>query len=126
MDMISPIAGTRLFLSQVGNHESDTVGTASIPGYGSASGGECSIVSLAMFPQPFPAIPNEPWYSYEIGLIHFLAMSTEHNFTIGSPQYLFLEADLLSVNRDITPWIVFVGHRSLYVDSGEVCFFYQF
>jgi DNA-binding LytR/AlgR family response regulator len=102
------------------------------------SGGECSVVSLTLMPQPlnYSAIYstssssherdlkriqyNEPWYSYDIGIVHFLSMSTEHNFTTGSKQYLFIENDLKSVNKSITPWILFSGHRSMYVDSDQV------
>jgi hypothetical protein len=126
-----------LFFSQVGNHESDYPGTVSNPGFGKDSGGECSVVSLTMMPQPlnYSAIMtpgtsqssnnhilyNEPWYSYDIGFIHFLSMSSEHNFTIGSKQYLFIENDLKNVNKSITPWILFSGHRPMYVDSDWVC-----
>jgi len=39
------------------------------------------------------------------------------NFTQGSPQWLWLLDDLRSVNRSVTPWILFGGHRPMYVDS---------
>jgi hypothetical protein len=126
------VIGARLFLSQVGNHESDFPDTESNAGYGNDSGGECSKVSLQMMPQPInpqqmqqgTALDinyNQPWYSYDIGLVHFLSMSTEHNFTVGSKQYLFIEQDLENVNRTVTPWIIFSGHRPMYVDSDWVC-----
>ena len=60
---------------------------------------------------------NTPWWSYEVGLIHFVGISTEHNYTIGSDQWLWLENDLKSVNRDVTPWIIFGGHRAMYLNS---------
>jgi hypothetical protein len=44
-------------------------------------------------------------------------MSTEHNYTIGSPQWLWLKNDLENVDRAITPWIVFGGHRAMYLNS---------
>jgi len=44
-------------------------------------------------------------------------MSTEHDFLGGSPQLKWLEEDLKSVDRDYTPWVVFSGHRPMYVDS---------
>lgn len=37
--------------------------------------------------------------------------STEHNFTVGSPQYEFIEADLAKVDRSTTPWVIVAGHR---------------
>ena len=41
-------------------------------------------------------------------------MSTENNFTAGSPQYKWMENDLKSVNRTLTPWVVIAGHRPMY------------
>ena len=37
-------------------------------------------------------------------------MSTEHDFTVSSPQYKWLENDLMSVNHE-EKWIIFAGHR---------------
>jgi hypothetical protein len=56
-------------------------------------------------------------WSYDIGLIHFVGMSTEHDYTIGSAQYLWIESDLKGVDRSITPWIIFGGHRAMYINS---------
>ena len=56
-------------------------------------------------------------WSYDIGLIHMVGMSTEENFTIGSEQWLWLENDLKNCDRNITPWIVFGGHRPMYINS---------
>ena len=110
-----------MYLTTVGNHESDWPGTSSNPGYGSDSGGECGVCSLQLLPMPAPATTNMPWWSYDIGLIHFVGMSTEHNYTIGSPQHNWIEKDLSAVNRNVTPWVVFSGHRSMYVDSHFCC-----
>lgn len=120
LDMISPMAGSALYFTTVGNHESDWPDTASL--YNSkSSGGECSVVATSLLPMPVPATTNEPWWSYDIGIIHFVGMSTEHNFSVGSTQYNFLSNDLTTVNRTKTPWIIFSGHRSMYVDSDNCC-----
>ena len=50
-------------------------------------------------------------YSIDYGSVHYVVMSTEHNFTQGSIQYQFLESDFMNVNRSLTPWLVVVGHR---------------
>jgi hypothetical protein len=70
-----------------------------------------------MLPLPFPAKTDTPWWSYEVGLIHFIGMSTEHNYTTGSPQWLWLKNDLEKVDRAVTPWIIFGGHRAMYLNS---------
>lgn len=49
-------------------------------------------------------------------------MSTEHNFSIGSEQYRWIEDDLqmAAESRNKTPWLVLVGHRPLYCSSNSV------
>ena len=49
-----------------------------------------------------------------VGPVHVLMMSTEHDWTKGSDQYKFIEADLSSVNRTVTPWVILTGHRMMY------------
>ena len=50
-------------------------------------------------------------YAFDYGSVHFLVMSTEHDFRQGSLQYQYLSNELASVDRSITPWLVFAGHR---------------
>jgi hypothetical protein len=52
-----------------------------------------------------------------VGLIHFVGMSTEHDYTIGSAQYLWIEQDLMNLDRTKTPWVIFGGHRAMYINS---------
>jgi hypothetical protein len=116
MDMISPVAGSVLYLSTVGNHETDWYDSASLYSNGD-SGGECGVLTTTLLPMPAPATTNKPWWSYEVGMFHFVGMSTEHDYTIGSEQYLWLENDLKSVDRTVTPWLIFGGHRAMYLNS---------
>ena len=116
LDMISPVARSTLYLSTVGNHESDWYNSASY--FSNAdSGGECGVLTTTLLPQPQPATLNKPWWSYEVGMFHFIGISTEHNFTIGTEQYNWLVNDLQSVDRSITPWVIFGGHRAMYLNS---------
>jgi acid phosphatase type 7 len=84
----------------IGNHEADwTLGNTL---YGvTDSGGECDVTSTTMMPMPAPATlkPNEPWWSYDVGMVHFVGMSTEHPYDACSQQYAWIESDLASVNR---------------------------
>mmetsp|Transcript_110172 Transcript_110172/g.215975 ORF Transcript_110172/g.215975 Transcript_110172/m.215975 type:complete len:633 (+) Transcript_110172:7-1905(+) len=116
MDMISPVAGSVLYLSTVGNHESDWYNTASLYSNGD-SGGECGVLTTTLLPMPAPATTNKPWWSYEVGMFHFVGMSTEHEYAIGSEQYRWLENDLKNVDRTVTPWVIFGGHRAMYINS---------
>ncbi|CAM9350932.1 unnamed protein product, partial [Ectocarpus fasciculatus] len=116
LDMLSPMAGSVVYLTTVGNHESDAPDSASYY-EGNDSGGECGVAATKLLQMPRPATTDAPWWSYDVGLIHFVGISTEHNYTIGSPQYLWLENDLATVNRSATPWIIFGGHRAMYINS---------
>jgi len=57
------------------------------------------------------------WYSFDYGNTHIIMISTEHNFTIGTPLYTWLEQDLKSVNRSITPFLILAGHRPMYTSE---------
>ena len=54
------------------------------------------------------------WHSYVYGPIQFVVVSTEHDFTAGSAQLVWLEAVLASVDRVATPWLIVYGHRPQY------------
>ena len=56
-------------------------------------------------------------YSFDYASVHFIMMSTEHNFTQGSQQYEWMEQDLKNVNRSLTPWVVMAGHRAMYTSQ---------
>ncbi|GLB12563.1 hypothetical protein AtubIFM57258_010247 [Aspergillus tubingensis] len=80
------------------------------------------------------------WYSFEYGMVHVTMIDTETDFkdapdgTDGSAdldtgpfgfkneQLEFLEADLASVDRTVTPWVVVAGHRPWYTTGvGNAC-----
>ena len=56
-------------------------------------------------------------HSYDYGMVHFIMMSTEHDFSPNSRQYNWLENDLKNVDRKKTPWVVIGGHRSMYMSE---------
>ena len=130
-NMINKFSGNIVFMNTIGNHEADTKTPlgGSLLFKGTKSGGECSVVSNTLFPYPsekagynrMDRSEDVMWWSKDIGLVHFIGISTEHNFSAGSPQYRWLEEDLQNVDRSVTPWVVFGGHRSLYVNSNNCC-----
>ena len=63
-------------------------------------------------PQSGP--PDDGWYSFEQGPVHFIMLNTEQNSSSGSRQHTFVKNDLASVNRSVTPWVLVFGHRQMY------------
>jgi hypothetical protein len=74
-------------------------------------------------PSVAPGLPNNLYYSINVGPLHLVAMSTELYFDPGAaaPQYAWLDADLAAVNRTETPWVIVYGHRSIYCSCDSDC-----
>lgn len=53
------------------------------------------------------------WYSFSVGSVHVLQLDSEHDMTLGSAQYAFVAADLASLDRSLTPWVVVTFHRPM-------------
>lgn len=68
-------------------------------------------------------LPNVMYFSWNVGLVHFVALSTEAYFFYNgaAAQYAWLESDLAAVNRTATPWIFVYGHRSIYCSCDSDC-----
>lgn len=131
LEMIQPYASRVPVMVGIGNHEYDhTTGGSGgkdpsgevtefgfQPNLGVGSfnntGGECGVPISKRF-----AVPENGngvfWYSYDQSLIHTVMLSSEHNITKGSKQYVWLEKDLESVDRSLTPWLVVEIHRPVY------------
>jgi hypothetical protein len=138
LDQVERVAASVPFMTTPGNHERDdpfassfykTATTYAANEHADLSiyknndgGGECGVPYQTYFPMPGPGEDprgDQPWYSFKYGPVHVTVASTEHDFQEGSPQYAWLARDLAQVDRVVTPWLVFVGHRPFYVDSTE-------
>ena len=127
LSMIEPISTRIPYMIGMGNHDqshligggkdpSKAEGNGFHPQWGNYlddSGGECGVPPYYRFHMPDSG-NSIWWYSFDYGMVHFVMMSTEHNFTAGSKQYQWLESDLASVDRTVTPWIILAGHRPMY------------
>jgi len=112
---IEPIATRVPYLVSIGNHEYDYYGQPFSPSWGdyhSDSEGECGVPYNKRFMMPKNGNQNN-WFSVDLPLVHFTVFSTEHNFSMGSPQYQWLEADLAKVNHS-KQWLIVSGHRPMY------------
>ena len=54
------------------------------------------------------------WYSYDMGLVHIIMISSEHALDKTSRQFKWLESDLKSIDRNKTPWVIVESHRPMY------------
>lgn len=82
--------------------------------------GECGIGTVQRFRAPqSPGSNGIFWYTLQSGSVFIITLSSEHDTSPNSPQRQFLERSLASVNRSITPWLIFTQHRHIYHFSGS-------
>lgn len=130
--MIEPISTQVPYMVSVGNHEycyfsskivSDPSGLRGVThgfmpvwgNMGADSGGECGVPISKRFSMPRSDQSNKVfWYSFDMGSVHTIVLSAEHDLSMGSPQRKWLEKDLLVVDRKLTPWLVVEMHRPIY------------
>ncbi|KAL9424327.1 hypothetical protein AB3S75_036251 [Citrus x aurantiifolia] len=113
LHQISPVASRVSYMTAIGNHERDYLGSSGSVYETPDSGGECGVAYETYFPMPIPA-KDKPWYSIEQAGVHFTVMSTEHDWSENSEQYEWMKKDMASVDRSKTPWLIFSGHRPMY------------
>lgn len=127
LQQIAPVASQVAYSLNTGNHESDTAPSAFLPGMrqtyyqgrdevGGDSGGECSVPTFRLWRSPRVS-EHDPWWSWNVGNVHIVAISTEYNFTTGSDQWRWLQTDLSTVDRSVTPWVILGAHRPMYISS---------
>ncbi|ONI30943.1 hypothetical protein PRUPE_1G283200 [Prunus persica] len=129
---IEPLASKLPYHVCIGNHEYDWPLQPWKPEwasmYGKDGGGECGVPYSLKFNMPgnsseptgtgAPATRNL-YYSFDVGSVHFVYISTETNFVQGSKQLEFIKRDLEAVDRRKTPFVVVQGHRPMYTTSNE-------
>lgn len=114
MQQIEDVASRTPYMTGLGNHERDWPNSGSAIGK-KDSGGECGVPTERRFWMPSPGgKQDDGWYSVDQGSVHLVHLNTEMPCGKGSSQYAWLEADLASVNRSVTPWVILGGHRPLY------------
>ncbi|CAF3354251.1 unnamed protein product [Rotaria sp. Silwood2] len=112
MTQIDPIASRVPYMVVIGNHGYDHVTEGENDPSG-APGGECAVPIVHRFHSPSNG-NGLFWYSFDVGPVHVVCYSTEHDFLPSSPQYVWIERDLSSVDRTRTPWIIVGSHRHMY------------
>ena len=123
---IEQLAAYTPYMVSIGNHENGAIHLAHyterfrlMPGNDPATPTQKTSNGVA---------PNNWWYSWDDGLIHYVAISTEIYFGVGplgaaKAQFEWLKADLAkaNANRANVPWIAVHGHRSVYCSCDGDC-----
>ena len=83
------------------------------------SNGECGVATLQRFRAPQSAGSNAVvWYTFALGSVTVVTLSSEHSSAPDSAQGQFLERTLAAVDRSLTPWVVVTHHRHMYDAAG--------
>eukprot|EP01116_Phalansterium_solitarium_P017014 TRINITY_DN408_c0_g1_i1.p1 TRINITY_DN408_c0_g1~~TRINITY_DN408_c0_g1_i1.p1 ORF type:complete len:427 (-),score=158.50 TRINITY_DN408_c0_g1_i1:285-1427(-) len=104
MNQVAPITARLPLMNTVGNHERQYNFSA----------------YLNRMSMPSERSGSRFWYSFDYNsLVHFVAFSTEHDFSNSSEQHAWLVKDLAAAyaNKHNVPWIVVFGHRPFYCTS---------
>jgi hypothetical protein len=126
MRNIEPIAAEIPYMVSVGNHEN---GPESLAQYTERFRHVPS--NSGVIASTNGVVPNNWWYSWDSGLVHYVAISTEVYFGVKSVgdnntcarQFEFLKADLAraNTNRKNVPWIVVRSLRSRHCTRRAEC-----
>ncbi|OQR82150.1 calcineurin-like phosphoesterase [Thraustotheca clavata] len=124
MSEIEPIAANVPFMVAMGNHEAKDRFVHYTNRFQLMPANAGTVVVKGQ------ELSNNWFYSYNVGLVHFVVLNTEIYFrkhkedpNIIDKQLQWLESDLLVANgnRTASPWIIVIGHRPLYCTSDEQC-----
>ena len=142
MEWVSNISSAKPYMVSPGNHESECHSPACITSSTLRHALSNFSAYNARWRMPFEASggTSNMWYSFDVGLAHFVSLDTETDFPGAAEghhgdsgllpaggfgrdgEYLaWLEADLRKANasRSLRPWILVGGHRQVYDASGR-------
>ena len=132
MSMIAVLALSVPYMVSIGNHEYDHLSSVNDGGvdvsgvigdgyhpswgnFGDDSRGECGAPSFYRYEADICENGNSIfWYSFDYNSVHFVMLSSEHNYSASTDAHTFLLHDLENVHHSATPWIIVGIHRPLY------------
>ena len=130
--MIEPLSERIAMAVTMGNHEAGVIGGPDAPKNptfldSNDSGGECSVATAVLLPLPSLPAPSPspsstlplPYYTWTVGRVVMVALATEDDFRLGSPQWQWLQATLGAIDRSVTPFVVVSMHRPMYIASTQ-------
>ena len=121
MNSIEPIASAIPYMVCLGNHES----AYNFSHYTYRFRGQPSTNKLPEITGQV-GMPNNWYFSYDVGEVHFIAFSTEIYFDYSDlieEQYNWIKEDLQNLDRQKTKWVLLYGHRPMYCSCDTDCDF---
>jgi len=109
MSQVEPIASLIPYMTCPGNHEN----AYNFSNY------------RARFGNSMPRDEGNMFYSFDLGPVHFVSISTEFYYFLNYGlkqvvnQFRWVEQDLARVDRTATPWVVVFGHRPMYCTNSD-------
>jgi hypothetical protein len=121
MEEMEPIASKVPFMVTPGNHEVHNTFSHYTERFRLMPSNTGNVISGA------GEAPNNWFYSFNVGLVHFAFISTEIYFkktlepNMVERQLEWLRQDLAAANtnRNATPWLIVIGHRPMYCTSDK-------
>ena len=104
--MAEPITSRMPYMVSPGNHELDVY--------------DSTLENGTIYAKRFIMPGNERYYSFGVGMVHFVSVSTDEDIHPRSTQGVWLDRTLRKIRnqRDIWPWVVVFQHRPIY-NSGS-------
>lgn len=110
-EMTAPYSQSMPWMVSVGNHEVETNFGQSFQAYTARWANIPGVLQGALY------------YSWNAGPVHWVMLSSYSDYSPTSAQYAWLQQDLASVDRSLTPWVFVVLHapwyNSNYAHQGE-------
>lgn len=101
-------------MTVVGNHEATPGNVTGVDGVTAANVSFAAFTSRFEMPGAASGGNANFWFSWDHGPAHWVALSSEHDYSAGSAQLAWLAADLARVDRAVTPWVIVSLHRPVY------------
>ncbi|KAJ1404585.1 Purple acid phosphatase-like, N-terminal [Sesbania bispinosa] len=103
--LVGDVSYANLYLTNEGNHEIEQQAeNKTFVAYS----------SRFAFPSEESGSSSTFYYSFNAGGIHFIMLGAYISYSKSGEQYKWLESDLASVDREVTPWLVATWHPPWY------------
>lgn len=105
--LVEPYASQRPWMVTQGNHEIEIIPIINSKGFKAYN---------ARWPMPYQesGSTSNLYYSFDVAGAHIIMLGSYAEYNEGSDQYTWLKADLASVDRSKTPWLIVLLHAPWY------------